>query len=59
MMKKSTQYFVSSINGNDSNDGKTSETAFLTLDRINSLELNPGDKILLEMGSVFKKLRRH
>lgn len=59
MMKKSTQYFVSSINGNDSNDGKTSETAFLTLDRINSLELNPGDKILLEMGSVFENQFLH
>ena len=52
-MKKSTLYYVSSLNGNDSNDGLTPETPFLTLDKINNLTINPGDKILLEKGSVF------
>ncbi len=50
---KSVTYYVSSLNGNDKNDGLSKETPFLTLDKINSLEINCGDKILLEKGSVF------
>ena len=63
---KSTVYYVSSLNGNDSNDGLTKETAFLTLDKINSIALGAGDKVLLENGSIFEnqffayqKCRRH
>ena len=58
-MQKSTQYYVSSINGNDSNDGLSPETAFLTLDKINSLTINAGDKILLQRGSVFNNQFLH
>lgn len=50
---KSKTYYVSSLNGSDNNDGLSSSTAFLTLNRINELKINPGDKILLEKGSVF------
>lgn len=52
-MQKSTLYYVSSINGNDSNDGLTPLSPFLSLDKINSITINAGDKILLEKGSVF------
>ena len=52
-MKKSTLYYVSSLNGNNSNDGLTPQSPFLTLDKINGLSINAGDKILLEKGSVF------
>lgn len=52
-MKKSTQYYISSLNGNDSNDGLTPQSPFLTLDKINGIPINAGDKILLEKGSVF------
>ena len=52
-MKKSTLYYVSSLNGNDDNDGLTPQSPFLTLDKINGLSINAGDKILLEKGSVF------
>ncbi|MGN0467893.1 MAG: polyhydroxyalkanoate depolymerase, partial [Acutalibacteraceae bacterium] len=50
---KSKTYYVSSLNGSDKNDGLSESTAFLTLDKINHTQINPGDKILLEKGSEF------
>ena len=50
---KSTIYYVSSINGSNSNDGLSEQTPFETLNKINEISLNPGDKVLLEKGSVF------
>lgn len=46
-------YYISSINGNNNNDGSTSSKAWETLDKINDIELQPGDRVLLESGSVF------
>lgn len=54
MMQKSKKYFVSSINGNDANDGLSESTAFKSLLKINELEINAGDEILLQKGSVFE-----
>lgn len=51
---KSTIYYVSSLTGNDENSGLTPEAPFATLDKINQISLSPGDKVLLEKGSVFK-----
>ena len=48
-----TTYYVSSENGDDSNSGTSEDEAFETLDMINEIELQPGDKVLLEKGSVF------
>lgn len=48
-----TTYYVSSENGDDSNSGTSEGEAFETLDKINEIELEPGDKVLLEKGSVF------
>lgn len=53
-MQKSKKYFVSSINGNDANDGLSEDTAFKSLLKINELEINAGDEILLQKGSVFE-----
>lgn len=53
-MKKSTIYFVSSLNGNDENDGLSESTAFKSLNKINEIELIPGDKVFLLRGSVFE-----
>ena len=50
---KSTTYYVSSLNGNDKNDGLTESAPFMSLGKINSLKINAGDKILLEKGSRF------
>ncbi len=50
---KSTTYYVSSLNGNDSFDGMSAQTPFVSLEKINRSNINPGDRILLEKGSVF------
>ncbi len=49
-----TKYYVSSINGNDENDGKSPETAFATLDKINKITVKEGDLVLFERGSFFR-----
>ena len=38
---------------NSANDGTSEKKAFKTLDKINEITLGPGDKVLLEKGSVF------
>ena len=38
--------------GKDSNAGTSESEAFQTLDKVNELDLNPGDTILLKKGSV-------
>lgn len=48
-----TTYYVSTLHGKDSNDGKSEKTPFYSLQKINELKLNPGDQVLLESGSVF------
>ncbi len=48
-----TAYYVSTINGKDSNSGTSQDAPFYSLQKINQLDLNPGDQILLECGSVF------
>ena len=53
MKMQSMTYYVSSLNGNDNNDGLSENTPFRTLDKINQTAINPGDKIFLEKGSVF------
>ena len=50
---KSRTFYISSINGNDANDGLSANTPFLTLNKINENEICAGDKILLEKGSEF------
>ena len=49
-----TTYYVDSKGGNDSNDGTSKSKAFKTLDKVNGLNLEPGDTVLLKKGSVFE-----
>ena len=49
------KYYVDSINGSDTNDGLSENSAFASLFAINRLALKPGDHILLACGSVFEK----
>lgn len=46
-------YYISP-NGNDSNGGNSPEDAWKTIDKINSLDLLPGSRILFESGQTFK-----
>ena len=49
-----TTYYVDSKSGSDSNDGTSESKAFKTLDKVNALNLEPGDTVLLKKGSVFE-----
>jgi hypothetical protein len=46
-----TTYYVDSVNGNDSNAGTSSGSAWKTLDKVNSTSFTAGDTILLAAGS--------
>ncbi|CQR47243.1 O-GlcNAcase NagJ precursor [Paraliobacillus sp. PM-2] len=46
-------YYISSVNGDNQHDASTPETAWETLDKLKEITLQPGDRILLESGSVF------
>lgn len=46
-------YYVSSLNGNDENDGSM-EKPFGTLFAVDRIQLKPGDQVLLERNSVFR-----
>ncbi|ADX80430.1 polysaccharidase protein [Enterococcus faecalis 62] len=47
-------YYVSSQRGSDTNSGLSISEPFKSLNKINELKLNPGDKVLLENGLVFE-----
>jgi hypothetical protein len=44
-------YYVDSQAGNDAADGRSEQTAWKSLDRVNAGEFGPGDRILLRAGS--------
>ena len=48
-----TTYYVSN-SGNDENDGKTPETAWATLEKVNSYIFGKGDMVLFERGGVWR-----
>ena len=48
-----TTYYVDSINGNDTNSGKSVSSAWKTLEKASSEIYSEGDKILLKAGSIF------
>ncbi len=49
-----TTYYISSIHGDNAKDGTSESAAWETLDKLIGLQLQPGDEILLEKGSVFE-----
>lgn len=52
-------FYVSSLHGDDRNDGTSEESPFRSLKMINRQKRAPGDKILLERGSVFQEEYLH
>lgn len=49
----SSCYYLDVINGNDDNVGTSPDKAWRTLETLNSVSLNAGDKVLLKRGSIF------
>lgn len=54
-----TTYYVSSVNGDDNNSGTSESKAWQTLQKVNELELQPGDEVRLETGSIFQDQFMH
>lgn len=50
-----TTYYISSSSGNDSNSGTSKGSAWKSFEKINSLVLQPGDKVLLKRGDVWNE----
>lgn len=48
-----TKYYVSN-NGDDNADGKTPETAWATLDKVNSINFKEGDLVVFERGGLWR-----
>lgn len=46
-------YYVDAEQGNDANNGFTIDLAWKTLDKVNSVTFNPGDKILFKAGGAW------
>jgi hypothetical protein len=49
----SVSYYVHPVKGNDANAGTSKTTAFQTLARIEQLQLQPGDRIILANGQTY------
>lgn len=48
-----TAYYISSSLGSDQNDGLSESTPWKSFDRIESMDLRPGDRVLLRRGDVW------
>lgn len=48
-----TTYYVAA-NGDNSNNGRSASSPFLSLANINALQLRPGDRVLLRRGDTFR-----
>jgi hypothetical protein len=49
-----TVYYVDSVSGSDSNDGLSAESAWQTIEKVNSVTLAPGNSVLFKKGCTFK-----
>ena len=52
-VSEANTYYVDSTKGNDSNDGLSPETAFASIDKLNTITFLPGDEILFKKGETF------
>ena len=47
-------YYVSSSQGSDLNDGLSVQSPFKSIDKLNSIQFNPGDSIYLKSGDYWE-----
>jgi hypothetical protein len=50
---RASTYYVDAIHGSDNNSGTTGTMAWQTLQRVNSAQLTPGDRVLFRRGEVW------
>jgi hypothetical protein len=48
-----TTYYVDAVSGNDSNSGISTTSPWRTINKANTLNLNPGDRLLFKGGQTF------
>jgi hypothetical protein len=53
-MPEAVTYYISSSLGNDSYNGLSQGTPFATIAHINSINLQPGDQVLLKCGDIWR-----
>lgn len=46
-------YYLDAVNGNDNNNGHSEQAAWKSLSKLQSLQLKPGDRILLKRGDTY------
>ena len=49
-----TTYYISSVNGSDSANGKSATSAWKNLSKLSTASLKAGDAVLFECGSIFR-----
>ena len=54
LMPCKTVYYFDSVNGSDSNSGKSLEDAFRSLDKLNSMKLKKGSTVYIACGSKYR-----
>ena len=52
-MALGADYYIDSRTGEDTNNGKTPTEAWASLDKVNSRQFQPGDRILFAAGSIY------
>ena len=50
-----TVYYISSVRGNDANDGKSENTPWKSCEMLKNVPLAAGDTVLFECGSLFRE----
>lgn len=54
-MAWATDYYVDATNGNDQNNGQSSSTAWQSITKVNGSTFQPGDRIYLKRGEVWRE----
>ena len=54
LMPWNAVYYFDSVNGSDSNSGKSLEDAFQSLDKLNSMKLKKGNTVYIACGSTYR-----
>ena len=53
LLADAANYHIDATHGNDARDGASPKSAWMSLGKIDGIELKPGDNILLKAGQVF------
>lgn len=48
-----TTYYIDAVNGNDSYDGMSKDTAWQTTAKVSNMKFNPGENVLFKRGQIF------